>query len=110
MDYLTVGLISLAVLMSIIALIMMYAAKPKDSSSSTRRFILPGVTRAASDQPTEELYTTSKINSAIGLTIAAIVFGIGGVASAAYNKKAALAKRIGTPIFRSLGVPTTVLS
>lgn len=111
MDYLTLALIGLAVLMSIVTLILLYVAKPKDSSSTSRRFItVPGLSRATSDQPTEELYTVSKINSAIGTTIAGIVFGIGGMISASYNKKAALAKRVvGT--FRNAGaIPTTVLA
>lgn len=108
MDYLTLGLIALSVLMSIIALIMLYGAKPKDSSSASRRFIIPGLTRAAGDAPTEEMYTTSKINSAIGLTIAALVFGLGGAVSSSLKKKA-IVSRI-APILRNSGVlPTSLL-
>lgn len=109
MDYLTLALILLSVLMSIIALIMLYLAKPKDSAGGSRS-IAKRVARATGDQPVDELYTTSKINSAIGLTIAAIVFGVGGAVSSSL-KKAALVKRA-IPYIRNAGIlPTsTVLS
>lgn len=113
MDYLTIGLIVISVILLIVALIMLYGAKTK-SGTTTRSNRIPRLFGVALSDVPDELYNPNKINSAIGLVWAALVLAVLAGISAAIKKKP-LAARALTSLgerftFRTGAVPAAGLT
>lgn len=113
MDYLTIGLAVLTVIMIIVALILLYSAKT--STSDTTRNRNRNTPRLfgmyLSGDVVDELYNPNKINSAMASLWAALVFGAATGISASVKKTPLVTRGINAVQSRLRGfVPTSGLT
>lgn len=95
MDYLTLGLIVITIILVLAAAIVLYSAKAKTGTDTRgRNYRAPRLFGVTFAEVTDELYNPNKINSAIALLWAALVFGIAAGISSAVKKTPLLTKTL----------------